>query len=142
VYRSVDCLLEEASRLALFGLALLWVVDHLQSAGDKYPVRGLGVGGIGLGSQVEITEDEEGIYHVHLSGEFDLHIDGQVPFYKRMLVIFLRLLEAPGETRGSRRTRDGRTPCVRQQELGQKLGVPHPHISRWMKYWQTSSPVT
>jgi hypothetical protein len=92
---------------------------------------------VSSGSQVEITEDEDGIYHVHLSGEFELHINGKVLFYKRMLVIFMRLLEAPGETRGGRRTRDGRTPCVRQQELGQKLDVPHPHISRWMKYWQT-----
>ena len=72
-----------------------------------------------------------------MSGEFDLYINGQVLFYKRMLVIFLRLLEAPGETRGSRRTRDGRTPAVRQQELEQKLDVPQPHISLWMKYWHT-----
>jgi hypothetical protein len=136
VYRSVDCLLEQASRLALYGLAIWWLVEHIQSTGDKDPVRGLCIGGVSSGSQVAITEDEEGIYHVHLRGEFDLHIDGRVHFYKRMLVIFLRQLEAPGETRGGRRTRDGRTPVVRQQELEQKLGVPQPHISLWMKYWQ------
>jgi len=121
----------------LYGLVIWWLIEQIQSTGDKDPVRGLCIGGLSPGSQVEITEDEEGIYHVHLSGEFELHIDGQVLFYKRMLVIFLRQLEAPGERRGSRRTRDGRTPVVRQQELAQKLDVPQPHISLWMKYWQT-----
>ena len=137
IYRSVDCLLEEARRLALYGLVIWWLIEQIQSTGDKDPVRGLCIGGLSPGSQVEITEYEKGIYHVHLSGEFELHIDGQVLFYKRMLVIFLRQLEAPGERRGSRRTRDGRTPVVRQQELAQKLDVPQPHISLWMKYWQT-----
>jgi hypothetical protein len=137
VYRSVDSLLEGASRLALYGLVIGWLVEHMQSTGDQDPVRGLCIGGVSPSSQVEITADEDGIYHVRLCGEFELHIDGGVPFYKRMLVIFLRQLEAPGETRGSRRTRDGRTPAVRQQELEQALGVPQPHISLWMKYWQT-----
>jgi hypothetical protein len=72
-----------------------------------------------------------------LQGELELHIDGKVPFYKRMLIVFLRQLEAPGETWGSRRTRDGRTPFVRQQQLEQELGVPQPNISRRMRYWQT-----
>ena len=98
-------------------------------AGDKYSVSGLCIGGVSPGSQVEITEDEEGVYHVRLRGEFELHIDGQVFFYKRMLVIFLRQLEAPEETRGSRHTRDGRTPAMRQQQLEQNLSVPQPHIS-------------
>jgi transposase-like protein len=73
---------------------------------------------------------------VYLPGGLELHVDVKVPFYKRMLVIFARLLEAPEETRGSRRTRDGRTPVVRQQQLEQELDVPQPHISRWMGYWQ------
>jgi hypothetical protein len=137
VYRSVDWVLGQASRVALYGLAIWWCIEQVQCAGDKDPVRALCMGGVSASSQVEIAEDEDGIYHVHLSGEFDLHIDGRVLFYKRMLVIFLRQLEAPGETRGSRRTRDGRTPVVRQQELEQKLGVPQPHISLWMKYWQS-----
>jgi len=137
VYRGVECVLEQASRLAMYGLVIWWFVEQVQCAGDKYSVSGLCIGGVSSGSQVEITEDEEGIYHVRLCGEFVLHIDGQVSFYKRMLVIFLRQLEAPGETRGSRRTRDGRTPAVRQQQLERELGVPQPHVSLWMKYWQT-----
>jgi len=135
VYRSVDCLLEEASRLALYGLAMWWLVEQVQRAGDRYVVSGLCIGGVHPGSEVEITEDEDGMCHVHLRGEFDLYIDCQVSFYKRMLVIFLRQLEVPGETRGSRRTRDGRTPFVRQQQLERDLGVPQPNVSRWMSYW-------
>ena len=136
VYRSVDCLLEEASRVALYGLVIWWFIEQVQSAGEQYSVSGLCIGGVSPGSQVEITEDEDGVCHVRLRGELELHIDGKVPFYKRQLVIFLRQLEAPGETRGSRRTRDGRTPVVRQQQLERDLGVPQPNVSRWMRYWQ------
>jgi len=45
------------------------------------------------------------------------------------------LLEVAGETRGSRRTRDGRTPFVRQERMAEWFGVPHPVISRWYDYW-------
>jgi transposase-like protein len=72
-----------------------------------------------------------------MQGKLELHIDGKVPFYKRMLIVFLRQVEVSGETRGSRRTRDGRIPFVRQQQLEQALDVPQPNISRWMRYWQT-----
>jgi transposase-like protein len=137
VYRSVERLLEGASRLALFGLAWLWVVEYLHSTSAEVSASQLGLGSVVLGPQVEITQDEDGMCHVRLQGELELHIDGQVPFYKRMLIVFLRELEAPGETRGSRRTRDGRTPFVRQQQLEQALDVPQPNISRWMRYWQT-----
>jgi len=136
VYRGVDELLERATRLALLGLLGMWVLEFLQQTGPECSVGKLGVGGLALGPQVEVTQDEEGICHLRLQGEFELHIDGTVPFYKRMLIIFLRQLEAPGETRGSRRTRDGRTPFVRQQQLEQALDVPQPHISLWMRYWQ------
>jgi transposase-like protein len=112
------------------------LLESLQETDPEFSVGKLGVGGLALGPQVEITQDEEGTCHVRLQGEFELHIDGKVPFYKRMLIIFLRQLEAPGETRGSRRTRDGRTPFVRQQHLEQALNVPQPHISLWMRYWQ------
>ena len=137
VYRCVEVVLESANRLALYGLLGLWVLEYLQETGAEFSVGKLGVGGLALGPQVEITQDEEGICHVRLQGELELHIDGKVPFYKRMLIIFLRQLEAPGERRGSRRTRDGRTPFVRQQQLEQALNVPQPDISRWMRYWQT-----
>ena len=82
-----------------------------------------------------MEQDEEGIYHVHLQGEFELSVDGKVAFYVRMLILLLGQLEVPGETRGSRRTRDGRTPFVRQQQLAAWFDVRQPVISRWMGYW-------
>jgi hypothetical protein len=38
-------------------------------------------------------------------------------FLKRMLIIFLGLLQGEGDARRGRRTRDGRTPLVRQEQL-------------------------
>jgi len=137
LYRCVEGLLESATRWALFGLLGGWVLESLQEADPEFSVGKLGVGGLALGPQVEVTQDEEGICHVRLQGEFELQIDGKVSFYKRMLIIFLRQLETPEEARGSRRTREGRTPFVRQQQLEQALHVPQPHISLWMRYWQT-----
>ena len=52
------------------------------------------------------------------------------------MVLFLLLLEDPAEQRGSRRTRDGRTPVVRQEYLAGVLGIAQPVISRWESYWQ------
>jgi transposase-like protein len=137
VYRGVDDLLEEANRLALFGLVLMWFLERQPSTGDTFSASERGLGCIAPSPLVEIAEDEEGICHVRLPGGLELHVDGKVPLYKRTLIIFLRQLEVPGEIRGSRRTRDGRTPVVRQQQLEQALGVPQPNISRWMGYWQT-----
>jgi len=137
VYRGVDCLLEEASRLALFGLVMSCFLERRQSTGDEFSVSRMGLGSVIASPQIEISEDEEGICHVRLPGRLELHIDGKVPFYKRMLIIFLRQLVVPEERRGSRRTRDGRTPVVRQQQLEDALGVRQPNISRWMGYWQT-----
>ena len=130
---------EEACRVALFGLMLRWLYQVV-SSGQWHGAWGLAVGGVrGLkdegSAQVEVTQDETGTYHVSLSGTFELRVDGQAAFSKRMLVIFLGLLEVPGESRGSRRTRDGRTPFVRQAQLATWFGVPQPHISLWCKYW-------
>jgi transposase-like protein len=85
--------------------------------------------------RVAVERDEQGVYHVRLRGELELHVDGTVTFYERMLAVFLGQLEAPGESRSSRRTRDGRRPFVRQQQLEAWLGVPQPHISQWFSYW-------
>jgi hypothetical protein len=131
--------------MALLGMAGLWVSQQIGAAGG---LQGWGLA-VGMGMQrmegaalshaeepyVAVEEEEDGTYHVCLSGTFELHIDGQVTFYKRMLVVFLGLLEVSGETRGSRRTRDGRTPFVRQQQMESWFGVPQSHISLWFKYW-------
>jgi transposase-like protein len=89
---------------------------------------------------VTISRDSTGEtagYTATLCGHFTLHVAGDDPFRLRLLVLFLRLLEVPGTRRGSRRTRDGRTPFVRQEALGAAVGVPHPDISRWEKYWHS-----
>ena len=139
LYRGLGRVGEEADRLALMGLALAWLSQYLPEPGEQGQSGQL-LGGLGLGSvasvpRVEVERDEAGVYHVRISGEFELHIDGNVAFCKRILVIFLGLLEVPGETRGGRRTRDGRTPYVRQEQLAAWFGVPQPHISRWTRYW-------
>ena len=133
-YEAVGWVWERSGGMALVGLGMVWL--NQQGRGD------IGIGSLGSGvglwigeSQVEVEQDEEGVYHVQLRGTFELHVDGQVEFYKRLLVIFLGLLEVAGERRGSRRTRDGRTPFVREEQLAAWFGVPHPVISRWYGYW-------
>ena len=137
---------EEGSRWALIGLGIVWLVERgaeWQQGIGPQPKRsdmgGLPTGMcLGLveeyGSYVE-EEDESGWYHVRLRGEFELHVDGKVALYKRILIIFLGLLDVAEERRGSRRTRDGRTPFVRQVQIEEWFGVPQPHISQWNKYW-------
>jgi hypothetical protein len=71
VYRGVDCLLEEASRLALFGLVLMWLLERQQSTGDEFSVSGMGLGCVTPSAWVEIVEDKEGICHVRLPGGLD-----------------------------------------------------------------------
>ena len=87
------------------------------------------------GPSVTVERSEAGDATATLCGHFTLHVSGDDPFRVRMLALFLRQLEVPGHTRGSRRTRDGRTPFVRQQELAGALGVVQPDLSRWERYW-------
>ena len=89
-------------------------------------------------AQVSVVRQGDGSYEATLSGHFTVTAAGDHPFRKRLLVLFLRLLDEPGATRGGRRTRDGRTPFVRQLQLAAWFGVPQPDISRWLKYWQTA----
>jgi len=103
----------------------------------------LGVGGQVCGREeprMEIVGSDNEGYHVTLCGHFTLDLpaepDGPVdPFGKRLLLVFLRLLEGTGPRRRSRRTRDGRTPFVRQQQLAAGLAIPQPNISRIEGYW-------
>ncbi len=139
LYWVVGQLWEEASRWALIGLGIVWLGQHLSVLGDQASY-GLSTCGAGMGiavhvPKIEIERDEMGVYHVRICGEFELHVDGNVEMYRRMLVIFLGQLEVPGQARASRRTRDGQTPFVRQEQLAAWFGVPQPMISRWFKYW-------
>jgi len=138
VYRGLGRVWAEASRWALIGLGVVWLSQEL-AEGNGHGRYGLALGRVwqqpDSEASVEMEQDEQGVYHVRLRGEFELHVDGNVLFHKRMLGVFLGLLEAPGETRSSRRTRDGRRPFVRQQQMEAWFGVPQPHISKWMSYW-------
>lgn len=86
---------------------------------------------------VEVVPEEDGSYTATLCGHFTLRVGGEEPFRKRLLLLFLRQLEVPGAERGSRRTRDGRTPFVRQQYLAQVFQLPQPDLSRIEKDWLT-----
>jgi transposase-like protein len=140
VYEGIGWMWEKASGIALvgLGLGLAWVTRQLPVVG-KWDVSALAIGsciqGCASRPDVGVEQDETGVYHVRLRGEFELHVDGEVEFYKRMLVIFLGLLEMPGEVRKSRRTRDGRIPFVRQEQMAVWFEIPHPVISRWYGYW-------
>jgi hypothetical protein len=85
--------------------------------------------------QVRVERQADGSYQATLCGHFTLQVTGDQPLRMRLLVLFLCLLDAPGATRWSRRTRDGRTPFVRQLQLAEWFGVPQPDISRWLHYW-------
>jgi len=139
LYRGVGRLMEEVGRLAFVGLGLMWLAQHISILGEQSRCA-LSAGKLSQWVEVsvphiEVERDEAGTYHVRISGEFEIHVDGNVEMYERMLVIFLGLLEVPGEKRCSRRTRDGRTPFVRQEQMAEWFEVPQPHISLWFKYW-------
>ncbi len=108
------------------------------ATGEQCRLGGVAVGMCSRESEepyVQVERDAGGVYHVRLGGEFELRVDGKVEFYKRLLIVFLGLLEVPGEKRKSRRTRDGRTPFVRQEQLAECFEVQRPEISRWYDYW-------
>jgi transposase-like protein len=117
----------------------VWLIQHIFVLGEQR-LCALSVGNLGQWVEVslphiEVERDEAEMYHVRIRGEFEIFVDGNIEINRRMLVIWLGLLEVPGETRGSRRTRDGRTPFVRQEQMAAWFDVPQPHISRWHKYW-------
>lgn len=143
-WRLLGWLLWQGQRLLLFWLAADWLGDTLlaprlqprQAVGDL-PLWGLGIGTLARTPEealVSVVEDEKG-YTATIHRPCTLWASKDDPFRRRLLIIFLSLLEILGERRGSRRTRDGRTPAVRQQELAASFGVPQPDISRWLNYW-------
>jgi len=84
---------------------------------------------------VDVTRQEDGGYEATLCGHFTVRVSGDDPLRARLLMLLLRLLDVPGQTRGSRRTREGRTPFVRQQQAAAWFGLPQPDISRVEGYW-------
>jgi len=85
--------------------------------------------------EVTVERSADGRIAVELCGHFTLAVAADDPFRVRLLALFLRQLELPGERRGSRRTRDGRTPFVRQVYLADAMGIVHPDLSRWERYF-------
>lgn len=143
-WRLIGWLLWQGQRLLLFwliaGEAREVLRDHLEPAKETLTPGDLPLWGMGALHQEEkspsvtVTEDEQ-YYTVTLQGTFTLRVQKDDPFRRRFLILFLGQLDVPGQTRKSRRTRDGRTPFVRQEQMAAWFGVPGPDISRWQKYW-------
>lgn len=144
LWRGGRWLLWQGQRLLLVGYLGLAVRQVRPVYGEEIASRGPVPGLLlGLGCQVcgqdepwvELTCEEDGSYQATVCGHFRLQVGGDDPFRARCLMLFLRLLEVPGQYRGSRRTRDGRAPFVRQRQLAEWFGLPQPDISRVEGYW-------
>jgi len=120
----------------LVGGYLFLVVGTRRDLGGV-PLLGLGcLGDDGAAPWVQVTRQADGRYRAELRGHFTLTLPDDDPFRRRLLILFLRQLEVPGERRASRRTRDGRTPFVRQMQLQEWFGLPHPVFSRLERDWR------
>ena len=144
MWRAGCWLLWQGQRVLLVGyvglvLYQVWLTGREEIASSKPASAVL----LGLGCQqcgkeepwVEVSCRDDGSYQAALCGHFTLQVSGDDAYRARLLMLFLRLLEAPGQHRGSRRTRDGRTPFVRQMQLSEWFGLPQPDISRVEGYW-------
>jgi transposase-like protein len=97
----------------------------------------LAVGLVTAQSTVTVRHDsEDRCYRAEFSGRFTLTMADDDPLRLRLFILAVRSLDDDSAQRGSRRTREGRTPAVRQQMLAESLGIPQPDISRWERYWQ------
>jgi transposase-like protein len=141
-WRTGQWLLWQGQRVLLVGygsgvLSAVWQVNHpVDRAGWVFPL-GLGcLGGATERPVVAVTHLPAGGYQARLRGEFTLQVAEDDPVRVRILLLFLGLLDSPGQTRRSRRTRDGRTPVVRQVQLAAWFGLPQPVISRIEDYWR------
>jgi hypothetical protein len=144
LWRAGHWLLWQGQRVLMVGyvgLALKQVRQPGQKGGNAHgsgtPLL-LGLGCRVCGQEepwVEVRRGDDGSYQASLCGHFTIQVSGDHPFRARMLMLFLRWLDAPGHQRGSWRTRDGRTPFVRQMQAAEWFGLPHPEISRIEGYW-------
>lgn len=118
-------------------LSAVWRGNNpVDRAGWDFPLGLACLGGAAERPGVEVTHLPAGGYQARLRGEFTLQVAEDDPFRVRILLLFLGLLDSPGQTRRSRRTRDGRTPVVRQVQLAAWFGLPQPVISRIEDYWR------
>jgi len=150
-WQGIGWLLWQGQRLSMTAYLVLAMASLLRLAGAMvpcpvvleraegapvFPVLGLGclVCG-GQESRVEVVRQEDGSYQVTLCGHFTMQVAGDDPRRVRFLRLFLRQLEVGGPQRKGRRTRDGRTPLVAQEQLAAWFEMPQPDISREEKYW-------
>jgi len=131
-WRLVQCLATRVRTTPLWlaiGLALDQEAGRLVAQDDC-----LMIGCVAAPSTVTVVHDREsGRYRAILRGEFTLSVPDSDRYRVRTFILMLRLLEMT-EIRRGRRTRDGRTPAVRQQVLARTMGIPQPDISRWERY--------
>jgi hypothetical protein len=85
--------------------------------------------------KVTVERTEDGDWQATLSGRFTVRVGSDHPFRLRLLLIFLGQIQSEDEHRRSRRTRDGRTPFVRQEQLAAWTDTKQEHISLWMRHW-------
>jgi transposase-like protein len=123
----------QIQRVLVLGYAGLSLY-HLM--GGRSSVMAGCVMGIDEKQLVSVERIEDGDWQATLSGRFTLRVSGDHPFRLRLLLIFLGLLQSENDQRKSRRTRDGRTPFVRQEQMAAWTNTKQEHISLWMKYWQ------
>jgi transposase-like protein len=117
--------------LGYAGLSVYQFLAHQNGWGDG--LLGCAVGGIE--PSVEVRRIEDGYWQADLNGHFTMRVSAEHPFRLRLLIIFLGLLQSDHDERHSRRTRDGRTPFVRQEQLANWTDTKQEHISVWMRHW-------
>jgi hypothetical protein len=119
------------------GLSQLWTAVS-QAPGLLSLVVAGGTGAHTPGGQcpgVQVERQADGSYQARISGQFSLRVADTERFRVRLLMVFLGLLQSEADERPSRRTRDGRTPFVRQEQLASWFGVPQECVSRYTGYW-------
>ena len=122
--------------IGYLGMSLIMVLMHL--VGGKALIGSVGMScvvAVREEPKVEVMREEDGSYLATLQGHFTLRVDGASHFRIRLLMVFLGLLQSGSDQRASRRTRDGRTPFVRQEQLASWFGVPQERVSQYTKYW-------
>lgn len=129
-YRELVDDVQQMYRWSILGLALLACRQALGAG-----LAGLVMGNLVVcerqGSRVELEArpgaDGQTTYWVHLSGEFEYEVTPRDEFEKRLLILDLRRLRAPGQIHS-------RWGVVTQEALAQVFGVVQENISRWEGY--------
>jgi hypothetical protein len=122
--------------LGYLGIDLVMMVRNLWTQTTFTWLWGMGcVASSKAESEVKVERQADDGYLVTLSGRFTLRVDGGVHFRVRLVMILLGLLQSEEDERPSRRTRDGRTPFVRQEQLASWFGVSQERVSQYTQYW-------